>query len=165
MGNRAITVNYEPHGDGWKVTVTEDEKTLAGTAASLIAARDTAEQLVQKIDSEESRRHVVHLLNGDAFAFSAAYLHARHGLSMAGEARSDADTTSDSTSAAAADSPAAGEQSSGTDPANVPATDAKAARALDEVVPTSGGPAKVVTVPAESIRISAVPPATERHPV
>ena len=77
-----ITANYEPDGDDWKVSVTRDDKTLTGRAPGLIAARDTADQLVEKLapkNDEENAPTVVHLLSGDPVAFSTAYLHARHG--------------------------------------------------------------------------------------
>lgn len=80
MGNRAITVNYVPDGETWRITVTEGDHTEKGTAAGLIAARAAADRLVAKIDPDEIGRHVVHLIDGDAFAFTSAYLHARHGL-------------------------------------------------------------------------------------
>lgn len=82
MANRAITVDYEHTDDDWTVTVTADEQTLTATAAGLVAAREAADELVEKIDPDQDGRHVVHRLDGDAFAFSTAYLHARHGLSL-----------------------------------------------------------------------------------
>jgi len=72
-----IEVNYEPEGEDWRVTVTGRGQTLQGKAPGLIAARDRADQLVEKITPEEERRTVVHLLNGDALAFTSAYLSAR----------------------------------------------------------------------------------------
>lgn len=77
---RPITVEYTRDGDDWKVTVQASEKSLTGQAPGLIAARDRADQLVDKLEPERERRTVVHLLDGDAFAFTTAYLHARHGL-------------------------------------------------------------------------------------
>lgn len=72
-----IEVNYEPDGDDWQVTVTGRGKTMRGKAPGLIAARDRADQLVEKLAPNEERRTVVHLLNGDALAFTSAYLSAR----------------------------------------------------------------------------------------
>ncbi|OLF11533.1 hypothetical protein BLA60_11255 [Actinophytocola xinjiangensis] len=73
----AIEVNYEPDGDDWKVTVNGKGQQKRGKATGLIAARDRADQLVAKIEPAEQRRTVVHLLNGDALAFTSAYLSAR----------------------------------------------------------------------------------------
>jgi hypothetical protein len=72
-----IEVNYEPEGEDWQVTVTGRGQTLRGTAPGLIAARDRADQLVEKLVPGEENRRVVHLLNGDALAFTSAYLSAR----------------------------------------------------------------------------------------
>ncbi|GAB3465945.1 hypothetical protein [Actinophytocola sediminis] len=72
-----IQVNYEPQGDDWKVTVTGRGLTRKGKASGLIAARDRADQIVAKMTPGEEHRTVVHLLNGDALAFTSAYLSAR----------------------------------------------------------------------------------------
>jgi glycine/serine hydroxymethyltransferase len=80
MGIRPIAVNYLPDGDDWAITVSTGDKTLTSKAPGLIAARDRAEQLVDKIAPQEEGRTVVHLLQGDAVAFTIAYLHARHGI-------------------------------------------------------------------------------------
>jgi hypothetical protein len=75
-----ITVHYLPEGDDWTVNVTTGETLLTDQAPGLIAARDRADQLVEKLSGQDEHRTVVHLLAGDAFAFTTAYLHARHGL-------------------------------------------------------------------------------------
>jgi glycine/serine hydroxymethyltransferase len=80
MGIRPIAVNYLPVGDDWAIAVTTGDKTLTSKAPGLIAARDRAEQLVDKIAPQEEGRTVVHLLQGDAVAFTTAYLNARHGI-------------------------------------------------------------------------------------
>jgi len=72
-----IEVNYEPDGDDWQVTVSGRGKKLVSKAPGLIAARDRADQLVDKLAPEEKFRTVVHLLNGDALEFTTAYLTAR----------------------------------------------------------------------------------------
>ncbi|RZS32663.1 hypothetical protein EV193_11140 [Herbihabitans rhizosphaerae] len=72
-----IEANYVPDGDDWKITVTGRGKTLTATAPGLIAARDRADQLVEKLAPNEEHRTVVHLLDGDAFEFTSAYLTAR----------------------------------------------------------------------------------------
>ncbi|MBC6448116.1 hypothetical protein [Actinokineospora xionganensis] len=74
-----IEANYTPDGDDWKVEVTCRGKTLKATAPGLIAARDRADQLVEKLAPNEEIRTVVHTLEGDAVKFTAAYLTARLG--------------------------------------------------------------------------------------
>ncbi|PPK68958.1 hypothetical protein V5P93_001329 [Actinokineospora auranticolor] len=75
-----ILANYTPDGDEWTVEVRGKGQTLTATARGLIAARDRAEQLVDKIAQGDKKRTVVHTLNGDAVDFTAAYLSARLGL-------------------------------------------------------------------------------------
>jgi len=77
----AITVNYVPDGDDWKITVSSGDETRTATAAGLIAARDRADQLVEKLVPDPAARTVVHLLDGDGVAFTNTYLQARLGLS------------------------------------------------------------------------------------
>ena len=72
-----IEVNYIPDGDDWTVTAKGRGQTLTGRAPGLIAARDRADQLVEKLAPDEEHRTVVHLLNGDAVDFTTAYLTAR----------------------------------------------------------------------------------------
>lgn len=128
MGNRAVTVEYEQTDNGWKVAVKQDGRTLIATARGLIAAREAAEKLVEKIDPEAVGRHVVHVIDGDAFKFSTAYLHARHGLSIPS-------------------------------PSPAPAAETKPqAFDLSGSIITTGA---VITVPAESITISAAPPRSQ----
>lgn len=83
MGAAPILVNYRPEGEDWTVNVEADGAVLTEQASGLIAARDRADQMVEKLTGGEQERKptVVHLLEGDAFAFTTAYLHARHGLS------------------------------------------------------------------------------------
>jgi hypothetical protein len=77
-----ITVNYTPDGDDWTVTVAvAGERTVRrAKAVGLIAARDQADQMVAQIAPNEDGRRVVHLLDGDAYAFTDSYLKARLGL-------------------------------------------------------------------------------------
>jgi hypothetical protein len=75
-----ITADYRRDGDDWAVTVRAPGKRLDATAPGLIAARVHAEQLVDEIAEGHADRVVVHMLEGDAFAFSTLYLHTRHGL-------------------------------------------------------------------------------------
>ncbi|MFI9380580.1 hypothetical protein [Kutzneria sp. NPDC052558] len=83
MGATPILVNYQPQGEDWTVNVESGGTVLTEQAPGLIAARDRADQMVEKLTGPGSDRKptVVHLLEGDAFAFTTAYLHARHGLS------------------------------------------------------------------------------------
>ncbi|MEV7555386.1 hypothetical protein AB0N89_37715 [Amycolatopsis sp. NPDC089917] len=71
-----ITASYVQEDDDWKVTVSGSGKELTGRAPGIIAARDRADQLVEKLSPPE-RSTVVHLLNGSAFDFTAAYMTAR----------------------------------------------------------------------------------------
>lgn len=79
MVRTPITVNYVRDGDDWRVIVCGADKTMTGQAPGLIAARDRAEQMVEKLTPHAEQHTVVHLLDGDAYAFTTAYLHARHG--------------------------------------------------------------------------------------
>lgn len=81
MANTHITANYVPTGNDWQVTVTAGEDHKSIRAPGLIAARDQAEQLIDELAPTKAGRVVIHLLNGDGFAFTTAYLQARHGLS------------------------------------------------------------------------------------
>ncbi|WP_033438421.1 hypothetical protein [Saccharothrix sp. NRRL B-16314] len=80
MSKLTITANYRREGDDWAVAVRADGKELDATAPGLIAARLAADQLVDEIATGRTNRAVVHMLDGDAFAFSVAYLHTRAGL-------------------------------------------------------------------------------------
>ncbi|WP_019853414.1 hypothetical protein [Actinopolyspora mortivallis] len=81
MAQGHVTVNYLPDGNDWTVTVTAGSETRTAQAPGLISARDAAEQLVEQLVPNSAGRVVIHLLDGDGFAFSTAYLQARHGLS------------------------------------------------------------------------------------
>jgi hypothetical protein len=94
MGATPILVNYQPQGEDWTVNVRSDDTVLTEQASGLIAARDRADQMVEQLTSADTRRKptVVHLLEGVAFAFTTAYLHARHGLSTLAPPEPKADT-------------------------------------------------------------------------
>ncbi|GAA2809072.1 hypothetical protein [Crossiella cryophila] len=85
MDHTPITVDYMPEGDDWTVTVRYGQLEETATAPGLIAARDQADQILERIAPGIPSR-AVHLLDGDAFAFTTAYLHARHGLAPLGGA-------------------------------------------------------------------------------
>ncbi|HWE90109.1 MAG TPA: hypothetical protein VG317_11680 [Pseudonocardiaceae bacterium] len=78
--NEPITVNYVPDGDDWRITAVAGAVTKTATATGLMAARDQVDQLVAKMAPGQESPTVVHLLNGDAVAFTTQYLHARLGL-------------------------------------------------------------------------------------
>ena len=72
-----IQADYQRDGDDWTIKVSSGGKTLTGQAPGLIAARDRADQLVEKLVPNVEHPTVVHLLNGDALEFTTAYLNAR----------------------------------------------------------------------------------------
>ncbi|WP_236809173.1 hypothetical protein [Amycolatopsis albispora] len=71
-----ITATYTPENDDWTVTVTGPGETLTGKAPGIIAARDQADQLAEKL-AGGAKATVVHLLNGSALEFTHAYMSAR----------------------------------------------------------------------------------------
>ncbi|WP_370944124.1 hypothetical protein AB5J62_34145 [Amycolatopsis sp. cg5] len=71
-----ITAVYVQEDDDWTITVSGLGKKLTARAPGIIAARDTTDQLVDRI-APEGRPTVVHLLNGSALAFTSAYMTAR----------------------------------------------------------------------------------------
>ncbi|WP_309114109.1 hypothetical protein ACQPW3_06495 [Actinosynnema sp. CA-248983] len=86
MPTLPITANYRRDGDDWAVTVRTAERALDAVAPGLIAARVQADQLVDEISGGNEDRAVVHMLDGDAYAFSVVYLHTRHGLPLSRDA-------------------------------------------------------------------------------
>jgi hypothetical protein len=114
-----LMADYRPDGDDWTVTVTGGEKPLTATAPGIIAARDRVDQLVGSISPADERHTVVHLLRGDAIAFTATYLHARHGLSDPDEPAGQPAAAAP-TDAPAADTPAAEPAADGEPPADQP---------------------------------------------
>lgn len=72
-----ITATYVHDEADWTITVSGLGKELTDRAPGIIAARDRADQLVEKVAPERNGRTVVHLLNGSAFEFTAAYIEAR----------------------------------------------------------------------------------------
>lgn len=81
MATGHITANYTPDGEDWLITVSSETERRTARAPGLIAARDQADQLIEQLVPNASGRVVIHLLDGDGFAFTTAYLQARHGLS------------------------------------------------------------------------------------
>jgi hypothetical protein len=72
-----ITAKYVQDNDDWAVTVSGGEKQLTGRAPGIIAARDSVDQLVEKLGPDFKGATVVHLLNGSALEFTATYMTAR----------------------------------------------------------------------------------------
>lgn len=72
-----ITATYVHDDADWTITVSGLGKELTDRAPGIIAARDRADQLVEKVAPEDGGRTVVHLLNGSALDFTAAYIEAR----------------------------------------------------------------------------------------
>lgn len=79
MTAEPITVNYLQRQDEWLVVVTAGSTMLTDQAYGLIDARIRADHIVEKLNKSDHPA-VVHLLDGDALAFTTAYLRARHGL-------------------------------------------------------------------------------------
>lgn len=71
-----ITAAYVQDDADWTITVSGQGKTLTARAPGIIAARDRADQLAEKLAPEPGRT-VVHLLNGSALQFTATYMQAR----------------------------------------------------------------------------------------
>lgn len=72
-----ITATYVQEDEDWTITVAGRGRRLTARAPGIIAARDRADQLVEKIEPEQQGRTVVHLLNNSALDFTATYMHAR----------------------------------------------------------------------------------------
>jgi len=72
-----ITAIYVPEDDDWAVTVTGHGKSLTARAPGIIAARDRVDQFVEELGEQAGGATVVHLLNGSALEFTAAYMTAR----------------------------------------------------------------------------------------
>jgi hypothetical protein len=73
----AITAIYGQENDDWTITVAGPGKTLTGRAPGIIAARDSVDLLVEQLGAAAKGATVVHLLNGSALEFTAAYITAR----------------------------------------------------------------------------------------
>ncbi|WP_418153752.1 hypothetical protein [Actinoalloteichus caeruleus] len=71
-----ITVNYVQDGEDWTVTVVGEESSRTDHASGLLAARARADELIEELSG--GHPVAVHLLDGDAVAFTRAYLYARH---------------------------------------------------------------------------------------
>jgi hypothetical protein len=74
---QAITATYAQDNDDWSITVAGLGRESTARAPGIIAARDRADQLVEKLTGAEKQLTVVHLLNGSALEFTSAYMTAR----------------------------------------------------------------------------------------
>lgn len=72
-----IMAIYVQENDDWTVRVAGQGKTLSSRAPGIIAARDSVDQLVDELGAGAKGATVVHLLNGSALEFTAAYMSAR----------------------------------------------------------------------------------------
>lgn len=72
-----ITASYVEDEDDWTITVAGAGRELTARAPGLIAARDRADQLVEKLVPDHEERAVVHVLNGSALDFTAKYIQVR----------------------------------------------------------------------------------------
>lgn len=152
-----ITVNYTRDGDDWKLTVSRDEKSLAGHAPGLIAARDRADQLVEKLAPKEDKKVVVHLLDGDAFAFTTEYLAARLAKPAPAATEATPEKPADTASTSAADAKTksadaakpvgAAEQKSATGSHRAPQEDKQGAKA--DATPVQQQAVNAANAPAE----------------
>jgi hypothetical protein len=117
-----ITAFYVQTDDDWTITVSslgEEGEELTASAPGIIAARDRTDQLVEEL-TPEGKPTVVHLLNGSALEFTAAYMTARltlpettpleippSGLPAKGEQKPKATEKAGTDKAAAGEKPAA----------------------------------------------------------
>ncbi|TWH18206.1 hypothetical protein [Prauserella rugosa] len=88
-----ITAVYVREEEDYTVTVAGLGKEFSDTAPGIIAARDRADQLIEKIaprTGSDEDPTVVHLLNGSALEFTSAYMTAR--LSKTDVPQDEADT-------------------------------------------------------------------------
>ena len=145
-----ITATYKHDNDDWTITVSGRGKELTGKAPGIIAARDRADQLVEKLAPNE-RPTVVHLLNGNALEFTSAYMAARLTLPEiepleippSGGAKAAKDASSSSDSASTSDAADASDAA-----AKAPAS-AAAAKATAEKAPEQ--PAKPALPPSKQL--------------
>ena len=152
-----IAVNYVPDGRNWTVTVSvfgREEKRRA-TAPGLIAARDRADQIIEQIEpADRGKKIVVHLLDGDAYAFTCNYLHARLGLSFPAEERNSPGQIAPARSEAAS--------TPSSRPATFPPTQTAGAGAKPPSKPLTKPPAK--TPATKSAAASVTPTIGQRKP-
>ncbi|MBB4688890.1 hypothetical protein [Amycolatopsis jiangsuensis] len=157
-----ITATYEHDNDDWTITVSGQGKELTAKAPGIIAARDRADQLVEKMATSE-RTTVVHLLNGNALEFTSTYMAAR--LTLPEQAplqvpppggKKDTSGAAPAGAAATAGTPAT--VGSGSDAAGTAAPVAGSTEATAPSSPGSGSPAAVQQSP------DATPPADGTGP-
>lgn len=108
-----ITAVYVRDEEDYTVTVAGEGRELTDKAPGIIAARDRADQLIEKIaprTGSDEDPTVVHLLNGSAFEFTSAYMTARLSRTETAEQDESADDeTGDATAEGAAEATESGE--------------------------------------------------------
>lgn len=117
---QAITATYVHDDEDWTVTVASNGQQLTGTAPGIIAARDRADQLVEKLTDEDAETTVVHLLEGSALQFTTVYMTARLARTVDDDG-TDADAATDTAENSADSAPEADEASAENDTPEVAA--------------------------------------------
>ncbi|GAA1239850.1 hypothetical protein GCM10009676_25750 [Prauserella halophila] len=145
-----ITAVYVREEGDYTVTVTGDGQEFADRAPGIIAARDRADQLIEKIapkTGDDEDPTVVHLLDGSALEFTSAYMTAR--LSRAETAEQD-----ESGDTAGAEDVGEADAAAGTGAADTAATDVSTAEAgtadVAEADVAEAGTADVETADVEA---------------
>ncbi|APU13436.1 MULTISPECIES: hypothetical protein [Actinoalloteichus] len=73
-----LVAEYTSDGEDWTITVSNGVETRSAHAAGILAAREATDRLAGELHAGEGSPTIVHLLDGDALAFTSAYLTARH---------------------------------------------------------------------------------------
>ncbi len=132
-----ITATYAHDDADWTITVSGLGKELTDRAPGIIAARDRADQLVEKVAPEHGGRTVVHLLNGSAFDFTAAYIEARLTTSSGGSGASGGTASGKASTGKASTGKAAAAKSPVPKSEATPADSAKASEQKEPAVATA----------------------------
>lgn len=132
-----ITATYAHDDADWTITVSGLGKELTDRAPGIIAARDRADQLVEKVAPEHGGRTVVHLLNGSAFDFTAAYIEARLTTSSGGSAPADGATSGKASTGKTAAAKPATPKTPAPKSETTPADNAKASEQKEPAVATA----------------------------
>ncbi|ASO18965.1 hypothetical protein FHR81_001231 [Actinoalloteichus hoggarensis] len=82
-----LVAEYASDGDDWTVTVSDGVQSRSVHAVDILTAREAADRLARELHAGEGDPTVVHLLDGDALAFTSAYLTARHLTPRSDESR------------------------------------------------------------------------------
>ncbi|AOS62247.1 hypothetical protein [Actinoalloteichus hymeniacidonis] len=92
-----LVAEYTVDGDEWTVTVSDGTHIRTARADDLVTARESADRLAGELRTGGEHPTVVHLLDGDALAFTSAYLTARHVTPRASRPNEPETTTSPTT--------------------------------------------------------------------